>query len=113
MVGEDRVKLSPRVPKTRMLALHHTPVPQNLKATKRHKKHKMICASLWLIGAPGETRTHNPLLKRQVPWSNLATDALSVGGTERTRTVIGLIDNQVPNLSATVPCVKFGWVEGS
>ena len=27
------------------------------------------------IGAPGETRTHNPLLKRQVPSSNLATDA--------------------------------------
>jgi hypothetical protein len=25
------------------------------------------------------------------------------GGTERTRTVIGLIDNQVPHLSATVP----------
>ena len=25
MVGEDRVELSPRVPKTRMLALHHTP----------------------------------------------------------------------------------------
>ena len=48
MVGEDRVELSPRVPKTRMLALHHTP----------------ICE---IIGAPGETRTHNPLLKRQVP----------------------------------------------
>ena len=28
------------------------------------------------------------------------------GGTERTRTVIGLIDNQVPNPSATVPCEK-------
>src|SRR4030095_5111492 len=27
------------------------------------------------LGAPGETRTHNPLLKRQVPWSDLATDA--------------------------------------
>ena len=25
LVGEDRVELSPRVPKTRMLALHHTP----------------------------------------------------------------------------------------
>lgn len=25
MVGEDRVELSPRVPKTRMLTLHHTP----------------------------------------------------------------------------------------
>ena len=53
LVGEDRVELSPRVPKTRMLALHHTP--------------------------------------------------LYIGGTERTRTVIGLIDNQVPHLSATVP----------
>ena len=53
MVGEDRVELSPRVPKTRMLALHHTPV--------------------------------------------------KTGGTERTRTVIGLVDNQVPHLSATVP----------
>ena len=52
LVGEDRVELSPRVPKTRMLALHHTPMN---------------------------------------------------GGTERTRTVIGLVDNQVPHLSATVP----------
>jgi hypothetical protein len=25
LVGEDRVELSPRVPRTRMLALHHTP----------------------------------------------------------------------------------------
>ena len=57
MVGEDRVELSPRVPKTRMLALHHTPL-------------------------------------------------LKTGGTERTRTVIGLIDNQVPHLSATVPFKK-------
>ena len=28
---------------------------------------------------------------------------LTPGGTERTRTVIGLVDNQVPHLSATVP----------
>ena len=26
LVGEDRVELSPRVPKTRMLTLHHTPI---------------------------------------------------------------------------------------
>ncbi len=25
VVGEDRIELSPRVPKTRMLTLHHTP----------------------------------------------------------------------------------------
>ena len=25
LVGEDRIELSPRVPRTRMLALHHTP----------------------------------------------------------------------------------------
>ena len=25
LVGEDRIELSPRVPKTRVLALHHTP----------------------------------------------------------------------------------------
>src|SRR2546421_10315993 len=31
---------------------------------------------------------------------------LTHGGTERTRTVIDLIDNQVPHLSATVPCEK-------
>ena len=59
MVGEDRIELSPRVPRTRMLTLHHTPI--------------------------------------------------QIGGTERTRTVIGLIDNQVPNPSATVPCEKI-WV---
>ena len=28
LVGMDRIELSPRVPKTRMLALHHTPVGQ-------------------------------------------------------------------------------------
>ena len=28
---------------------------------------------------------------------------LTHGGTERTRTVIGLVDNQVPHLSATAP----------
>ena len=28
------------------------------------------------------------------------------GGTERTRTVIGLVDNQVPHLSATVPRLR-------
>jgi hypothetical protein len=41
---------------------------------------------------------------------------LTHGGTERTRTVIGLIDSQVPHLSATVPflnAIGFGWVEGS
>ena len=38
---------------------------------------------------------------------------LTHGGTERTRTVMGLIDNQVPNPSATVPYEKVGWVEGS
>ena len=31
---------------------------------------------------------------------------LTHGGTERTRTVIDLIDNQVPHLSATVPFEK-------
>jgi hypothetical protein len=31
---------------------------------------------------------------------------LDIGGTERTRTVIDLIDNQAPHLSATVPCEK-------
>jgi hypothetical protein len=31
---------------------------------------------------------------------------LTHGGTERTRTVIDLIDNQAPHLSATVPCEK-------
>src|SRR5258707_6245398 len=51
-------------------------------------------------GAPGETRTHNPCLRGRCLdpiW------LLTHGGTERTRTVIDLIDNQVPHLSATVP----------
>jgi hypothetical protein len=33
---------------------------------------------------------------------------LTHGGTQRTRTVIGLIDDQVPHLSATVPWKKIG-----
>ena len=32
LVGEDRIELSPRVPRTRMLALHHT--PKKLKSKK-------------------------------------------------------------------------------
>ena len=33
LVGEDRIELSPRVPRTRMLALHHTPkTVQSLKS---------------------------------------------------------------------------------
>ena len=35
---------------------------------------------------------------------------LTHGGTERTRTVIDLIDNQAPNLSATVPILAMIWV---
>ena len=34
------------------------------------------------------------------------------GGTERTRTVISLIDNQVPHPSATVPCENLGGSKG-
>ena len=37
---------------------------------------------------------------------------LTHGGTERTRTVIGLIDNQVPHPSATVPCETLGGSKG-
>ena len=32
LVGEDRIELSPRVPRTRMLALHHTPEEEMMKA---------------------------------------------------------------------------------
>ena len=35
------------------------------------------------FGAPGETRTHNPLLKRQVLSSDLATDAFTMVRAER------------------------------
>jgi hypothetical protein len=90
MVGEDRVELSPRVPRTRMRTLHHTP---KLKLVRQ------VRLELTLPCLRG--RCLNPI------W------LLTHGGTERTRTVMGLIDNQVPNPSATVPCEKVGWVEGS
>ena len=83
MVGEDRVELSPRVPKTRMLALHHTPICEIELVRQVRLELTLPCLRgryldpVWLL-------TH--------------------GGTERTRTVIGLVDNQVPHLSATVPC---------
>lgn len=48
------------------------------------------------IGAPGETRTHNPLLKRQVPSSNLATDACTMVRVERFELVTRLILSQPP-----------------
>src|SRR5258705_3754930 len=60
-------------------------------------------------GAPGETRTHNPCLRGRCLdpiW------LLTRGGTERTRTVIDLIDNKVPHLSATVPREKWHRVSG-
>lgn len=90
MVGEDRVELSPRVPRTRMRTLHHTP---KLKLVRQ------VRLELTLPCLRG--RCLDPI------W------LLTHGGTERTRTVIVLIDNQVPHPSATVPCEKFGWVEGS
>ena len=34
LVGEDRIELSPRVPRTRMLALHHTPFKFQVSSSK-------------------------------------------------------------------------------
>ena len=79
MVGEDRIELSPRVPRTRMLALHHTPI----------ELVRQVRLELTIPCLRG--RCLDPI------W------LLTHGGTERTRTVIDLIDNQVPHLSATVP----------
>ena len=79
VVGEDRVELSPRVPRTRMLALHHTPI----------ELVRQVRLELTIPCLRG--RCLDPI------W------LLTHGGTERTRTVIDLIDNQVPHLSATVP----------
>ena len=53
------------------------------------------------IGAPRGSRTLCPLFKRQV-LSPLSLRRAG-SGTGRTRTVIDLVDNQVPHLSATVP----------
>src|SRR5438309_10166808 len=68
-----------RVPRTRMLALHHTPV----------ELVRQVRLELTIPCLRG--RCLDPI------W------LLTHGGTERTRTVIGLVDNQVPHLSATVP----------
>ena len=62
-----------------MLALHHTP-----KELVRQVRLELTIPCL-------RGRCLDPI------W------LLTHGGTERTRTVIGLIDNQVPHLSATVP----------
>src|SRR5436305_14766571 len=78
LVGEDRVELSPRVPKTRMLALHHTPV----------KLVRQVRLELTIPCLRG--RCLDPI------W------LLTHGGTERTCTVIDLIDNQVLHFSAIV-----------
>lgn len=86
LVGEDRVELSPRVPRTRMRTLHHTP---KLKLVRQ------VRLELTLPCLRG--RCLDPI------W------LLTHGGTERTRTVISLIDNQVPHPSATVPLREI-WV---
>src|SRR5712691_5807020 len=82
LVGEDRIELSPRVPRTRMLALHHTPIE-----LVRQVRLELTIPCL-------RSRCLDPI------W------LLTHGGTERTRTVIDLIDNQVPHLSATVPNIS-------
>ena len=82
LVGVDRIELSPRVPRTRMLALHHTPI----------ELVRQVRLELTIPCLRG--RCLDPI------W------LLTHGGTERTRTVIGLVDNQVPHLSATVPKSK-------
>src|SRR5712692_1746070 len=79
VVGVDRIELSPRVPRTRMLALHHTPI----------ELVRQVRLELTIPCLRG--RCLDPI------W------LLTHGGTERTRTVIDLIDNQAPHLSATVP----------
>ena len=69
-----------------MLALHHTP---------KMKLVRQVRLELTIPCLRG--RCLDPI------W------LLTHGGTERTRTVIGLVDNQVPHLSATVPCeINFG-----
>ena len=83
-----------------MLALHHTPVGQT------------------------SLSVHSLIEKGQA-----GMPVLHFGGTGRTRTLIVLVDNQVPHLSATAPLgfriadfririhvaseIKVGWVEGS
>src|SRR5436190_11615084 len=37
-VGEDRVEMSPRAPKTRMLALHHTPCSVQSRKSNIHSR---------------------------------------------------------------------------
>jgi hypothetical protein len=66
-----------------MLALHHTPL------TKLVRQVRLELTIPCLRG-----RCLDPI------W------LLTHGGTERTRTVVDLIDNQVPHLSATVPYEK-------
>lgn len=49
------------------------------------------------------TDNHGLTRKRVLVRVRLCKSVAEIGGTERTRTVIDLIDNQVPHLSATVP----------
>ena len=57
-------------------------------------------------GAPGETRTHNTLLKRQVPLSNLATDAnhfrLPIADFQLVRVLAGLTRLELAISASTV-----------
>ena len=57
-------------------------------------------------GAPGETRTHNTLLKRQVPLSNLATDAnrfrLPIADVQLVRVLAGLTRLELAISASTV-----------
>ena len=71
MVGVDRVELPPRVPRTRMLALHHTPdAVESLKSNVQSLRVKIdfgpwtfdigyLLSMFRRTGAPGETRTHD------------------------------------------------------
>ena len=48
LVGEDRIELSPRVPRTRMLALHHIPKEKSEpEAVATGSKTQLVLITLW------------------------------------------------------------------
>ena len=102
---KERFELSSRVWKTRMFPA--TSLPRKSFATKKHKKrlrtHFVFLCFFVTKKWSGRTESNCHHEFPGLGCERYTTPRIKNGGTERTRTVIDLIDNQVPHPSATVP----------
>ena len=96
MVGEDRIELSPQVPKTWMQTLHHTPFVRRSSSSGASLRLENLMRRRGL--EPRIRRLRGDCCTRIARGARGKEAEL-----EGLEPVIGLLDKQVPHLSATVP----------